>query len=83
MTELYIWIGSILAGLALLLGTYFKGKATGAHQERQEQDAAVAKQQSEARAAVREVENEINRTNDAGILDRAAPWVRKPGAGGD
>jgi|GEM_PF-974761 len=51
--------------------------------ERQERDTAVAKQQTEARETVREVENEINQTDDAGILDRAAPWVRKPGASGD
>lgn len=87
MNELFGRIWGYIAGAAALIvaaaGLYLRGKSTGRADERQERDAAVAKQQTEARETVREVENEINQTDDAGVLDRASKWVRKPGSGGN
>lgn len=51
--------------------------------ERQERDTAVAKQQTVAREAVREVENEIDSMDDFAVRERASKWVRHPSDGGD
>lgn len=82
-SKIWGWVAGAAALIVAAAGLYLRGRSTGRADERQERDTAVAKQQTEARETVREVENEINQTDDAGMLDRAAPWVRKPGAGGD
>ena len=83
MTDLYLWMGGLVMALAAFVGTYLHGRSSGAKQERQSREAAVAKQQTAAREAVRRVENEIDSMGDVDIRGRASEWVRHPSDGGD
>ena len=80
--QIWEWVAGAAALVLAAAGLYLRGRNTGRVDERQERDASVARQQTEARKTVREVENEINQTDDAGVIDRARRWVRKPRSGG-
>lgn len=76
MAELYLWIGSAVAALAVFFGAYLRGRSTGAKNERQERETAVTKQQSQAQQTKQEVNDEVAQMDDTALRDRASKWMR-------
>ena len=80
MNEIFSKIWGWIAGAAALIvaaaGFYLRGRSTGRADERQERDTAVAKQQTQARETVREIDDEVAQMDDAALRDRANTWVR-------
>ncbi|AHG63200.1 hypothetical protein [Advenella mimigardefordensis] len=83
MNELFGRIWGYIAGAAALIvaaaGLYLRGRSTGRSDERQERDAAVAKQQAQAQKITRKNANETNMaTDDAVDAELERDWMRKP-----
>lgn len=70
------WIIGAAVAFFGLIGVYLRGRSSGKAQERQDRATAVNKQQTEARQAVREIKDDLDKTDDAGLRDRASKWVR-------
>lgn len=75
----------LLAGLFLgmLVGIFYRGRATGRKSERQENNERIHEQAAKARQEVRNVQDEVARMGDDAVSDRLkSDWVRGSGQGG-
>lgn len=69
----------LLAGLALaaLASVFYRGRATGRQEERQERQDQINEQAAQARQEVRNVQKSVARRDDDAVADRLkSDWVR-------
>ncbi|PND31827.1 hypothetical protein C1I89_23775 [Achromobacter pulmonis] len=74
----------LLAGLALaaLASVFYRGRATGRQEERQERQDQINEQAAQARQEVRNVQESVARRDDDAVADRLkSDWVRGPRQG--
>lgn len=75
----------LLVGLALsaLASVFYRGRATGRQEERQERQDQINEQAAQARQEVRNVQLETARMDDDAVADELErDWVRGPGTRG-
>lgn len=75
----------LLAGLALaaLASAFYRGRATGRQEERQERQDQINEQAAKARQEARNVQLETARMDDDAVADELErDWVRGPGTRG-
>lgn len=77
ISEIYSIIGGIAVILAVGFGLWFKGKSTGAKEQKMETDLKIAEKQQEAQTISRKNENEAASKSDAALNDSLSEWLRK------
>ncbi len=77
LSEFGGYLMAALAALVALVGVYLKGRSSGKADEVAKRETKINEQASEAREKVQHVEDEIARSDDVAVLERARKWVRK------
>lgn len=76
------WLLLIGLALAALVSVFYRGRATGRRDERQERAEQINEQAAQARQEVRDVQHETASMDDTAIADELKrEWVRGAGKG--
>ena len=76
------WLLLVGLALAALASVFYRGRATGRQEERQERQDQINEQAAQARQEVRNVQESVARRDDDAVADRLkSDWVRGPRQG--